>query len=178
MKKTKALFFPMIVSSLFLFSCGTDTTYTQQPLISNDTQQVQTSNEQIVSASSYLKKLTGNRPASNKGNQPPQNAVNAVFQGVVTQTLPDDTSGLKHELFMFKLTDGLAGKYNGVVVKVAHDTTYAPYVPIQVGTKLEIKGDFLPDVSPTKILHWTHKSDNPTHPSGYIKDLTTGKVYE
>ncbi|MBC7473121.1 MAG: DUF3465 domain-containing protein, partial [Candidatus Sericytochromatia bacterium] len=148
---------------------------TQQPLNNDVQQQTNTPSQQSLSASAYLKKLTGSKLT---GNQPPQKAINAVFQGVVTQKFPDDNDGLKHELFSFKLTDGLAGKYNGQVVKVAHDISYAPYVPIEIGTKLEIKGDFLPDATPTKVLHWSHKSDNPNHPSGYIKDLTTGKVYE
>lgn len=111
--------------------------------------------------------------AQSLAGQPQQTIINDVFTGTITQKLPDDTSGLKHELFMIKLTNS---KYSGKVIKVAHDITYAPYVPIAVGNPIEIKGDFLPDATPVMVLHWTHKSDNPNHASGYIK--YQGKTYE
>lgn len=105
-------------------------------------------------------------------------AINDVFEGVVVQKLADDNSGLKHERFMFKVSSGHNGQFNGQTVTVAHDTTYAPYVPLKVGDSLEIKGDMLPG---PKVLHWTHlakdpQHPHPTHPDGYIK--LDGKIYQ
>ena len=113
---------------------------------------------------------------SHGGQQAP--AINDVFTGTVTQLLPDDNQGLKHEKFMFKVTGGHNGQFDGQTVTVAHDTTYAPYVPIKVGTPLEIKGDML---AGPRVLHWTHlakdpQHPHPTHPDGYIK--MDGKVYQ
>ena len=102
--------------------------------------------------------------------------INGVFHGTVTERLADDTSGLKHEKFMFKIIDGLNGKYNGQTVLVAHDTDRAPEVPLSVGDKLEIKGDFLPDATPDKVLHWTHHDEKHKHADGYI--ILNGKKYE
>lgn len=112
-----------------------------------------------------------------QGNQGPA-PINDVFHGTVTKLLPDDNQGLKHEKFMFQVADGHGGQFNGQTVTVAHDTTYAPYVPVKVGTQLEIKGDML---AGPKVLHWTHKAKdpqhpNPTHADGYIK--MDGKIYQ
>ncbi|MEK7432485.1 MAG: DUF3465 domain-containing protein [Cyanobacteriota bacterium] len=107
--------------------------------------------------------------------QQPQNIVeHGVYFGTVTEKLPDDNDGLKHEVFMIKMTQG---KYKEKIVKVAHDTSYAPYIEeLKAGDNLEIKGDLIINATPEMVLHWTHKSDNPKHPSGYIK--LNGKVYE
>jgi hypothetical protein len=102
-------------------------------------------------------------------------AINAVFHGSVVKILPNDTSGLKHEKFMFQISDGLDGKYNGKIVVVAHDISMAPFVPIQIGSKLEIKGDFISNANPM-VLHWTHKDDKHVHPDGYI--ILDGKIYQ
>lgn len=102
-----------------------------------------------------------------------QNIVHGIYQATVTQLLPDDTQGLKHELFMIKIK---GGKYDGKVAKIAHDIGYAPYVPVQVGSQIEAKGDLLPDATPDIVLHWTHHSDNSKHPNGYIK--LQGRTYQ
>jgi hypothetical protein len=101
--------------------------------------------------------------------------INAVFQGTVVKILPDDLQGLKHQQFMFKISSGLHGEYNGEVVIVAHNIEVAPYVPVQNGIKAEIKGDFIPEENP-KVLHWTHLDLTDIHPDGYIK--VGGKIYQ
>lgn len=102
-----------------------------------------------------------------------KNIIHGIYNASVTETLPDDTQGLKHELFMIKIK---GGKFDKKIVKVAHDINYAPYVPIEIGSELEIKGDLVTDAVPDMVLHWTHHSDNSSHPDGYIK--LKGKIYE
>lgn len=147
----------IISLTLLISSCGSRNTFTD-PLIPE--QQVIT---QTVQA-----------PQANVNNFDAL-TVNAVFQGSVVQILPEDTSGLQHEKFMFQISDGLNGQYNGQVVLVAHDISMAPFVPIRTGSQLEIKGDFIPDQTP-KVLHWTHLDDKHVHPDGYIK--LNGKIYQ
>lgn len=161
MKKLLDLFAFLVVPAI-IASCAVPQ-QDLQPLNQQDVTPVQTKVDDIDSIVS-AQSLTG---------QPQQTIINDVFTGVITEKLPDDNDGLKHELFMLKLT---SSKYSGKVIKIAHDITYAPYVPVVVGDPIEIKGDFLPDATPVMVLHWTHKSDNPKHASGYIK--YKGKTYE
>lgn len=167
MKRLKKSFTLLIatISTSLLFSCGSNDS-TQLPDLSAPAAiQSAAPSVEIQSAD---KVVTNGAPYTGR-------TFNAVFHGTVTEILPDDTSGLKHEKFMFKLTDGLDGKYNGTVVLVAHDIDRAPYVPIKVGDTLEIKGDFLADTTPDKVLHWTHHDEKHKHPDGYIK--LNGKIY-
>lgn len=92
-------------------------------------------------------------------------AENGIFFGDVTEILPDDNDGIKHQRFMLRVNQG---RYNNEIFLVAHNTTLAPYVPIQVGSALEIKGDLLISENP-KVLHWTHHDPAQKHIDGYIK---------
>lgn len=94
--------------------------------------------------------------------------VELVFSAPVCRILPDDTRGLPHQLFLVQLA-------NGTTVKVAHDTKYAPKVPIQVGDTVTIKGEYIYNHK-GGVIHWTHHSDNPRHEGGYID--FGGKRYE
>lgn len=162
MKKILNLFSFFLVP-IIIASCSAPTP--QQDLLNY--------NQQDVVVKTKLDDIDSIVSAQSLSGQPQQTIINSIFTGTVTEKLPDDNNGLKHEVFMLKLTNS---KYVGKVIKVAHDTSFAPYVPLAVGDTLEIKGDFLPDATPDMVLHWTHKSDNPKHPSGYIK--LNGKIYE
>ncbi|MFN8672591.1 MAG: DUF3465 domain-containing protein [Candidatus Sericytochromatia bacterium] len=146
----------LFILTLFLISCSNQESL--QILPEQNLEQNQTLAQTIIQAK--------------KGN--PQSIIeHGIYFGTVTEKLPDDNDGLKHELFKIKFTQG---KYAGKIIKVAHDTTYAPYVPLEVNDNVEIKGDLIINAQPEMVLHWTHKSDNPKHPSGYIK--VKGKTYE
>ncbi len=97
---------------------------------------------------------------------------NGIYQGIVTELLPDDLEGLKHQKFKIKVT---GNRFTGEIFLIAHDTSYAPYVPLKVGSEVEIKGDLVLNESP-KVLHWTHHGVNTPHPDGYIK--FDGKTYQ
>ena len=94
--------------------------------------------------------------------------VELIFSAPVCRILPDDTKGLPHQLFLVQLA-------NGTSVKVAHDTKYAPKVPIQVGDTVTIKGEYIWNRK-GGVIHWTHHSDTPRHEGGYID--FGGKRYE
>lgn len=84
-----------------------------------------------------------------------------LFSARVKRLLPDDTKGLPHQRFLLEIE-------NGSTVLVAHDTKYAPKVPIQVGDILVIKGEYIWNRK-GGIVHWTHRSDTPKHEGGYIE---------
>jgi hypothetical protein len=105
----------------------------------------------------------------------PGDTINAVFQGKVVKLLPDDNYSPKHQKFLFQITSGYNGEFNGEVVLVAHNLDVAPYVPLKLGSNPEIKGDLLTGETP-KVLHWTHRDLKHRHPDGYIK--VVGKIYQ
>lgn len=84
-----------------------------------------------------------------------------VFHGEVTRLLPDDNKGSRHQHFVFRTESGRQ-------FKVAHNIDLAPYVPLQVGDQVEIKGDVIKS-RPMDVLHWTHYDPAGQHPDGYIR---------
>jgi hypothetical protein len=86
----------------------------------------------------------------------------------VSKLLPDDTEGIPHERFLIRLS-------NGSTVLVAHDTARAPRVPVQAGDTITIHGEYIWNEK-GGVLHWTHHSDTPYHPGGWIE--LNGRHYE
>lgn len=86
--------------------------------------------------------------------------VEVLFAAKVLKLLPDDTRGLPHQRFLLILN-------NGTTVLVAHDTKYAPKVPIRAGDTVVIQGEYIWNKK-GGLVHWTHHSDTPRHQSGYI----------
>lgn len=91
---------------------------------------------------------------------------NHVTHGEITCTLPvkrmlpPDNSGERHEKFLLQMS-------NGSTILVAHNTSRAPVVPIQQGDLVTIHGEYIWNAK-GGVIHWTHLSDTPNHPSGYI----------
>jgi translation initiation factor IF-1 len=86
----------------------------------------------------------------------------------VKKLLKYDGRGLPHEKFLLVLS-------NGSTILVAHNTKMAPYVPIQPGDTVTVKGEFIWNAK-GGLIHWTHHSDTPNHAGGYID--FNGKRYE
>jgi hypothetical protein len=86
----------------------------------------------------------------------------------VYKLLSDDLEGLQHERFLLKLT-------NGTTILVAHDTSYAPRVPVQQGGIVRIRGEYIWNPK-GGLIHWTHMSDSPFHEGGWID--YQGKRYQ
>ena len=87
--------------------------------------------------------------------------VEIIFSARVKKLLPDDTKGLPHQRFLLEIE-------NGTTVLVAHDTKYAPKVPIQPGDVVTIKGEYIWNRK-GGVIRWTHRSDTPRHEGGYIE---------
>ena len=84
--------------------------------------------------------------------------------GRVTELLPEDTKGSRHQLFRYETAKGL--------VKVAHNTDLAPYVPVRVGDRVTVRGEYL---AQPRVIHWSHH-DPKGGPGGYIEHQ--GRRYE
>jgi hypothetical protein len=94
-----------------------------------------------------------------------------IDNGTVTRVLPEDTQGLKHQLFLIKFPGNR-------IVKVAHNIDIAPRIPdLRQGQKLAIKGEF---IKSSNVIHWTHNNDMNKIDSdefGGIIVLSKGKDY-
>lgn len=86
----------------------------------------------------------------------------------VKKMLRYDDRGLPHEKFLLVLS-------TGSTILVAHNTKMAPYVPIQSGDIVTVKGEFIWNEK-GGLIHWTHHTDTPNHEGGYIE--FNGKRYE
>ncbi len=78
----------------------------------------------------------------------------------VKRMLPQDNKGEKHEKFILQMS-------NGSTILVAHNISRAPYVPISEGDVVTVRGEYIWNRK-GGVIHWTHLSDTPKHPSGYI----------
>lgn len=87
--------------------------------------------------------------------------VEVIFSAPVLKLLPDDTEGMPHQRFLLRLE-------NGTTVLVAHNTKYAPKVPLARGALVTIRGEYIWNEK-GGVVHWTHRSDTPRHVSGYIE---------
>lgn len=94
--------------------------------------------------------------------------VPVLFSARVRKLLKDDTRGLPHQRFLLELE-------NGSTVKVAHDTKYAPRVPLDVGDSITVKGEYIWNEK-GGVVHWTHRSNSNRHQGGYIE--FKGQKYE
>lgn len=108
--------------------------------------------------------------ASQNQNRPPRQINFVTIQGTVSELLPDDLKGSKHQLFRVKAT--VNGKTS--IVQCAHNIDLAPYVPLKVGDAVEIKGEFIKE-TPYDIIHWTHYNPRGGE-GGYISHK--GKKYD
>lgn len=89
------------------------------------------------------------------------------LQAKVKNTLPDDNKGSRHQRFIISLS-------NGHTVLVAHNIDVAPYVPLERGDVVGIRGRFEYN-DRGGVLHWTHR-DNKGHIKGGWIELD-GKRY-
>jgi hypothetical protein len=97
-----------------------------------------------------------------------QSKVEVTVVARVKKLLPDDTRGLQHQKFLLILS-------NGTTVLIANDLTYGQRVPIQAGDVVKIHGEYIWNRL-GGLIHWTHRSDNPRHESGWIE--FNGQTYQ
>lgn len=86
---------------------------------------------------------------------------------VVTKILPDDTSGLPHQKWQARLS-------NGDIVTIVYNSDMGVRVPVHIGESFSAGGQFI-WTPQGGLLHWLH--DDPRHqrPDGYV--LVNGVVY-
>lgn len=80
----------------------------------------------------------------------------------VTQLLKDDTSGLPHQKFNVKLS-------NGRVVMIVSNLDMCEKVPVQVGDTVSVGGQFIATGKASGLVHWTHKDPRKKRPDGFIE---------
>jgi hypothetical protein len=106
------------------------------------------------------------------------NKTELTLDATVVKTVPDSCNprnGLSHEMAVLQ---DASGEY----IWWAHDLNFADRVPVKVGDKLELKGEWIPTPEHEQhegfdtvgVIHWTHDgeadADHPNrHQSGYVE---------
>jgi hypothetical protein len=86
---------------------------------------------------------------------------------VVIRLLPDDTSGLQHQKWVVRLSDGEE-------MQAVYNSDMCERVPIKVGDVISMGGMFLyTEIGP--MLHWLHFDPKGNRPDGYVE--VNGKAY-
>ncbi len=79
----------------------------------------------------------------------------------VIQLLPDDTSGLQHQKWIVRLS-------NGQTVQAVYNSDMCPRVPVHVGDRTTLAGMFLmTNVGP--MMHWLHHDPSGKRPDGFVE---------
>jgi hypothetical protein len=86
---------------------------------------------------------------------------------VVTQLLPDDTSGLTHQKWIVRLS-------NGKLIQAVYNTDMCPRVPLKVGDVVSMGGQFI-WTNQGGLIHWLHHDPKGARPDGYVN--LNGKDY-
>lgn len=84
-----------------------------------------------------------------------------------TKILPDDTSGLPHQKWEAKLSDGS-------IITVIYNSDMGARVPVHVGDKFGVGGQYI-QTGHTGLIHWLHDDPKHSRPDGYV--YLNGVVY-
>ena len=89
--------------------------------------------------------------------------------GIVTQILPDDTVGRRHQKFILKLS-------SGNTVLIAHNIDIAPRIAeLKEGDVVEFNGVFEMNKN-GGVVHWTHHDPSGKRAGGWLKH--NGRFYK
>ena len=97
-----------------------------------------------------------------------QSGVMVSTIGEVTRILADDIKGSRHQRFIVMTQDEVS-------VLIAHNIDLASSVPINVGDRVSIRGQYEWNHK-GGVIHWTHHDPNKSHPEGWI--IHNGNKYE
>lgn len=86
---------------------------------------------------------------------------------VVTKLLPDDNSGLEHQKWVVRLS-------NGEKMQAVYNLDMCPRVPLKEGDVIAMGGEFV-WTNKGGLLHWLHHDPRGRRPNGYV--LVNGKFY-
>ena len=90
-----------------------------------------------------------------------ESGVEVGASGRVTRVLPDDTKGARHQRFLVRIGDSLT-------ILVAHNRDLAPYVPVQPGDSVVLRGEYIWNER-GGMIHWTHQDPAHRHQPGWIE---------
>lgn len=82
------------------------------------------------------------------------------FNGEVYRRLADDTVGSRHQRFLVRSDDGQS-------LLIAHNIDLAQPVPLAVGDRVRIRGQFEWN-DKGGVVHWTHHDPQRRHAGGYV----------
>ncbi len=93
-----------------------------------------------------------------------RSSVWVTTEGKVKLLLADDNNGSRHQQFILELDAA-----RNFTVKVAHNIDDAPYIPLERGDTIQIKGRYEFNER-GGVIHFTHRADRPTKrtPGGWI----------
>lgn len=86
---------------------------------------------------------------------------------VVTKILPDDTSGLPHQKWEARLSDGST-------ILIVYNSDMGLRVPIQIGDNFGVGGQYI-WTRAGGLVHWVHDDPQGHRPDGYV--YLNGVVY-
>lgn len=90
-----------------------------------------------------------------------ESGVVVTVEGTVDRVLVDDRDGSRHQRLLMRLADG-------ATVLVAHNIDLAERVPVKVGERLRVRGQYEWNER-GGVLHWTHRDPRGDHPAGWIE---------
>ncbi len=94
-----------------------------------------------------------------------RSSVWVTTEGKVQRLLADDNNGSRHQEFILELDAA-----RNFTVRVAHNIDDAPYIPLERGDTIQIKGRYEFNER-GGVIHFTHRADRPTKrtPGGWIE---------
>lgn len=84
-----------------------------------------------------------------------------VTGAVVSDALPDDLSGSRHEKWVVRLACG-------VDVQAVYNIDVTPRIPIKTGDVISMGGQFIYDRG-GGLMHWLHEDGHGHRPNGYVE---------
>lgn len=94
-----------------------------------------------------------------------QNRPQVFVEGQITKILPEDKDGRPHQKYVIQA-------FNSVKIVVVSNLEFGR-VPVQIGTKVEICGEYIN--AEGGMVHWTHFDPHGGHPDGFT--VMDGKLY-
>ena len=79
----------------------------------------------------------------------------------VVQLLPDDTDGLEHQKWVVRLSSGQK-------ITAIYNSDMCPRVPLKVGDKVSMGGEYIWSKKVGGLFHWLHHDPRGNRPDGYV----------
>jgi hypothetical protein len=118
---------------------------------------------------SYSRGSTSDDQQVVRAFQARQSNVQVSGSGVVVRSLPDDTSGSKHQRFILRLE-------SGQTLLIAHNIDLASRIDsLREGDAVEFYGEYEWN-SKGGVLHWTHRDPAGRHENGWLRH--NGATYQ